>query len=102
MQPGKRLYDGITESPSEYDKEDELMALKNLANWNLSPSAACGASCGASDKPAEEEKKPAACGAACGAADKPAEEQPAACGAADKPAEEKPAACRAACGASDK
>ena len=32
------------------------MALKNLANWNLSPSAACGASCGASDKPAEEEK----------------------------------------------
>ena len=59
MQPGKRLYDGITESPSEYDKEDELMALKNLANWNLSPSAACGASCGASDKPAEEEKKPA-------------------------------------------
>ena len=98
MQPGKRLYDGITESPSEYDKEDELMALKNLANWNLSPSAACGAS----DKPAEEEKKPAACGAACGAADKPAEEQPAACGAADKPAEEKPAACGAACGASDK
>ena len=82
MQSGKRLYDGITESPSEYDKEDELMALKNLANWNLSPSAACGA--------------------ACGAADKPAEEQPAACGAADKPAEEKPAACGAACGASDK
>ena len=82
MQPGKRLYDGITESPSEYDKEDELMALKNLTNWNLSPSAACGASCGATDKPAEE--------------------QPAACGAADKPAEEKPAACGAACGASDK
>lgn len=64
MQPGKRLYDGITESPSEYDKEDELMALKNLANWNLSPSVACGAA----DKPAEE--KPAACGAACGASDK--------------------------------
>ena len=78
------------------------MALKNLANWNLSPSAACGTACGAADKPKEEEKKPAACGAACGAADKPAEGQPAACGAADKPAEEKPAACGAACGASDK
>ena len=88
----------------ESDKEDETMALKNLASWNvqMAPSA-CGAACGAADKPAkEEEKKPAACGAACGAADKPAE-QPAACGAADKPAEEKkPAACGAACGASDK
>ena len=52
------------------------MALKNLASWNMqrAPSA-CGAACGAADKPAkEEEKKPAACGAACGAADKPAEE----------------------------
>ena len=67
------------------------MALKNLASWNvqMAPSAACGAA----DKPAEEEKKPAACGAACGAADKPAE-APAACGAADKPAEA-PAACGA-------
>ena len=102
MRPGESRYDGITESPSEYDKEDEHMALQNLANWNLSPSAACGASCGAADKPREEEKKPAACGAVCGAADKPAGEQPAACGAADKPAEEKPAACGAACGASDK
>ena len=57
------------------------MALKNLASWNVQMApAACGAACGASDKPAEE-KKPAACGAACGAADKPAEEKPAACGA---------------------
>ena len=69
-------------------KEDEQMALKNLASWNVqtAPSAACGAACGAADKPAEEGKKPAACGAACGAADKPAEEEkpaeaPAACGA---------------------
>ena len=47
------------------------MALNNLAPWNtqMAP-AACGAACGASDKPAEEEKKPAACGAACGAGDK--------------------------------
>ena len=60
------------------------MALKNLASWNVQMApAACGAACGASDKPAEEKK-------------------PAACGAADKPAEEKPAACGAACGASDK
>lgn len=39
--------------------------------------AACGSSCGASDRP---EKKPASCGSACGAADKP-KEKPAACGA---------------------
>ena len=45
------------------------MALKNLAAWNGNVAiAACGAACGASDKPAEP--KPAACGAACGAADK--------------------------------
>lgn len=43
-------------------------------------SVACGAACGAGDKPAEE--KPAACGSACGAGDKPAEEKPAACGSA--------------------
>ena len=73
----------------ESEKEDETMALKNLASWNLQMApAACGAACGASDKPAEE-KKPAACGAACGAADKPAEEK-------------QPAACGAACGAGDK
>ena len=61
------------------------MALKNLAAWNGNVAiAACGAACGASDKPAEESK-------------------PAACGAADKLAEEKkPAACGAACGAGDK
>ena len=65
------------------------MALKNLAAWNGNVAiAACGAVCGASDKPAEE-PKPAACGAACGASDKPAEEP-------------KPAACGAACGAGDK
>ena len=46
--------------------------------------AACGAACGAGDKPAE---KPAACGSACGAGDKPAE---------------KPAACGSACGAGEK
>ena len=65
------------------------MALNNLASWNVQMApTACGAACGASDKPAEE-KKPA--------------EQPAACGAADEPAEEKkPAACGAACGAGDK
>ena len=69
----------------ESEKEDEHMALKNLASWN-------------------EQMAPAACGAACGASDKPAEEKkPGACGAADKPAEEKkPAACGAACGAGDK
>lgn len=40
------------------------MALKNLASWNVQTApAACGAACGAADKPAEEEKKPAACGA---------------------------------------
>jgi ACGX-repeat protein len=94
-------YDKPTEGSSESDKEDEHMALKNLVSWNVQMApAACGAACGAGDKPAEE-KKPAACGAACGAADKPVE-QPAACGAADKPAEEKPAACGAACGAGDK
>lgn len=46
------------------------MALKNLATWNGNVAiAACGAACGASDKPAEA-PKPAACGAACGASDK--------------------------------
>ena len=57
------------------------MALSNLYSWS-------------------EDVTPCACGAACGAADKPAE-TPAACGAADKP-EEKPAACGTACGAGDK
>ena len=95
-------YDEYTEGSSESDKEDKHIALNNLASWNVQMApAACGAACGASDKPAEE-KKPAEQPAACGAADKPAE-QPAACGAADKPAEEKkPAACGAACGAGDK
>lgn len=70
------------------------MALSNLSGWNEEKAtSACGAACGASDKPAEAP-------AACGAADKP-EEAPAACGAADKP-EEKPAACGSACGAGDK
>ena len=76
-----------TGEPPESDKEDEHMALKNLASWDAQRTpAACGSACGASDPPAEAEKKPAA----CGAADKPAEE------------EKKPAACGAACGASDK
>ncbi|MDE6209238.1 MAG: ACGX-repeat peptide [Lachnospiraceae bacterium] len=57
------------------------MALSNLAGWT-------------------EEKAASACGAACGASDKPTE-TPAACGADDKP-EEKPAACGSACGAGDK
>lgn len=66
------------------------MALSNLSGWNEEKAtSACGAACGASDKPAEAP-------AACGASDKPA-----ACGAADKP-EEKPAACGSACGAGDK
>lgn len=70
------------------------MALSNLAGWSEARAAsACGASCGAADKPTEAP-------AACGAADKPTE-APAACGAADKP-EEKPAACGTACGAGDK
>ena len=74
------------------------MALKDLFGW----------------KNAEE--KPSACGASCGAADKPGsdgttEETPAACGAADKPdsdgteeekAGEKPSACGSACGAGEK
>ena len=76
----------------ESKKEDATMALSDLASWTDDNTAsACGAACGASDKPAE---KPAACGSACGAGDKPAE-APAACGAADKPAE-KPAPCGAA------
>ena len=59
------------------------MSLSNLASWKLmSAAAACGTACGASDKPAEEQK-PAACGAACGASDKPSE-APAACGAGDR------------------
>ena len=57
------------------------MALSNLAGWS-------------------EEKVASACGASCGASDKPAE-TPAACGASDKP-KEKPAACGSACGAGDK
>ena len=66
------------------------MALSNLAGWTEDKAAsACGAACGASDKPA-----------ACGAGDRPAE-APAACGTGDKP-EEKPAACGSACGAGDK
>lgn len=56
------------------------MALSNLAGWT-------------------EEKTASACGASCGAADKPAE-APASCGASDK-AEEAPAACGSACGAGD-
>ena len=67
---GKKLPESI--------KEDTTMALSNLAGWTEDKAAsACGAACGASDKPAETP-------AACGAADKPAE-APAACGAADKP-----------------
>ena len=57
------------------------MALSNLSGWT-------------------EDKAVSACGAACGASDKPVE-TPAACGSADKP-EEKPAACGSACGAGDK
>ena len=57
------------------------MALSNLAGWaENKATSACGAACGATDKP---EEKPAACGSACGAGDKPAE-APAACGASDK------------------
>ena len=66
------------------------MALSNLSDWaEKKGTSACGAACGASDKPDE---KPAACGAG---------DKPSACGASDKP-EEKPAACGSACGASDK
>ena len=45
------------------------MALSNLFGWNkmAAPATACGAACGAGDKPAE---KPTACGSACGAGDK--------------------------------
>ena len=49
------------------------MALSNLAQWNKDEKkapTACGAACGASDKPAD---KPASCGTACGAGDKPTE-----------------------------
>ncbi len=87
------------------EKEENIMALKNLIGWakkvEAAPAAACGSACGAAGQP---EEKPAACGSACGAADQP-EEKPAACGsacgAADQP-EEKPAACGSACGAGDK
>jgi ACGX-repeat protein len=95
---------------AEYLMEVMIMALSNLFSWkkkNAAPTA-CGAACGASEKPAEApaacgaaapQEKPAACGAACGASDKPVE-APAACGAAAP--QEKPAACGAACGAGDK
>lgn len=49
-------------------------------------SSACGTSCGAGDKEAEE--KPSTCGTSCGAG--------------DKEAEKKPSACVSACGAGDK
>lgn len=54
------------------------MAFSNVAEWNdeTKVAAACGASCGAGDKP---EEKPSA----CGADDKP-EEKPSSCGASDK------------------
>ncbi|MBR1889789.1 MAG: ACGX-repeat peptide [Alloprevotella sp.] len=45
--------------------------------------------------------KPAACGASCGSSDKPIEEKPVACGSACG-AGEKPAACGTACGAGEK
>jgi ACGX-repeat protein len=64
------------------------MALSNLFGWTKKAApTACGAACGASDKPKEA---PAACGAA-------APEKPAACGASDKPT-----ACGSACGAGEK
>lgn len=47
------------------------MALSNLFGWakknEEAVTSACGAACGAGDKP---EEKPVACGAACGAGDK--------------------------------
>ena len=46
------------------------MALSNLFGWKKSETeagSACGAVCGAADKP---EEKSAACGTACGASDK--------------------------------
>lgn len=46
---------------AESIKEDKYMALSNLAGWTEDKTAsACGAACGAGDKPAET---PAACGA---------------------------------------
>ncbi len=70
------------------EKEEMIMALKNLVGWNrkmeAAPAAACGSACGAGDQP---EGKPAACGSACGAGDQP---------------EEKPATCGSSCGAGDK
>lgn len=46
------------------------MGLKHLFDWSwpahAAAPAACGAPCGAGDKP---EEKPAACGSACGAGD---------------------------------
>ena len=75
----------INTGKPEYLQGGYEMALSNLSDWTDKKAAsACGAACGAADKP---EEKPAACGSACGAADKP---------------EEKPAACGSACGASDK
>ncbi|MDI9590065.1 MAG: ACGX-repeat peptide [Acidobacteriota bacterium] len=44
------------------------MALSDIATWNDDKNAAaCGAACGAGDKP---EEAPSACGSACGAGDK--------------------------------
>ena len=84
----RRLLLSFQRDDPESEKEETCMSLKNLASWNDDAAiSACGAACGASDKPAEA---PAASGAGS------------ACGAADKPAEEKPAACGSACGAGDK
>ena len=77
----RTMIDTGGEKLPESIKEDTTMALSNLAGWT-------------------EDKAASACGAACGASDKPAE-TPVACGAADK-LEEKPAACGTACGADDK
>ena len=77
------------------------MALSNLFGWKKKTetevSAACGAACGAADKPA-------ACGAACGAADKPEGSNRPVDDCSERTGAERrqPAACGAACGASDK
>jgi hypothetical protein len=70
---------------SLFTKKLSAQAYMKAPDMNVTPSA-CGTSCGAGEKEAEE--KPSACGTSCGAGDKEPEEKPStvgtSCGAGDK------------------